>query len=156
MGDAALAGADQYSMSLARPMAALSTHLETLPYTLALWLRPFALSIEHDPKAAALPVLVGLSIVLAMGAVALGYRHRRPIIALGLMWPLLALLPTHSFIARLDPVVEKPLYLAWVGPSLLIGYAVVACDRRPACARPGMTARRSRRPRPRARCCRSC
>lgn len=37
------------------------------------------------------------------------------------LWTLAALLPTHSIVARLDVVTEKPLYLAWVGPALLLG-----------------------------------
>jgi hypothetical protein len=39
---------------------------------------------------------------------------------------LIALLPTNSILAKPDLVTEKPLYLAWVGPSLAIGSAVPA------------------------------
>ena len=44
-------------------------------------------------------------------------------LALAIAWPLIALLPTNSVLAKPDLVTEKPLYLAWVGPSIALGSA---------------------------------
>ena len=47
-------------------------------------------------------------------------------LALAILWPLIALLPTNSILAKPDVVTEKPLYLAWVGPSIALGAAMCA------------------------------
>jgi len=66
---------------------------------------------------------------------ALRARSARPLATLALLWPLVALLPSHSVIARLDPIVEKPLYTAWIGPSLALGALAGAALRSPLRAR---------------------
>lgn len=48
-------------------------------------------------------------------------RHR--LLTLALLWLLVAMLPTHSFIARLDPIGEGQMYLAAFGPAI----ALVTC-----------------------------
>jgi hypothetical protein len=59
--------------------------------------------------------------VAAAVVIAIAFRRREPLVTFCVMWPLLALAPTHSLIAKIDLVTEKPLYLAWVGPSILLG-----------------------------------
>jgi protein O-mannosyl-transferase len=49
-------------------------------------------------------------------------RRRAPLLMLACVWPIVALLPTNSLLAKIDPVTEMPLYLAWVGPAIAIGY----------------------------------
>jgi hypothetical protein len=88
---------------------------------LSLWVRPWALSVDHafDPRGASAVagvVLVGVAVVVAWAA-----RRRAPLVTFAVAWVLLALAPTSSVIAKLDVITEKPLYLAWLGPSLLIG-----------------------------------
>jgi hypothetical protein len=63
---------------------------------------------------------------LSAAGAAFALRRRYPLLALAIAWPLIALLPTNSILAKPDLVTEKPLYLAWVGPSLAIGSAVTA------------------------------
>jgi len=109
-----------YSLALATPFEALRTHAAALPCSLSLWLRPWALGIEHEalPPSAALPGGLALAAIVAA---ALACRRRAPVATLALLWPLAMLLPTHTILARLDPVVEKALYSAWIGPSLGLG-----------------------------------
>lgn len=108
----------EFSLGFRSPLASLAHNLASLPATLSLGLRPWALSIEHVAP-------VGF-ISLAMGAIALGLmifvaarlHSRHPLVTLALLWPIVALLPTHSLIAKLDSVTEGPLYLAFVGPAI--------------------------------------
>lgn len=124
-----------FSLAWRTPAEALAENLAALPATLSLWFRPWALSAVHDaPAVTATTVLSGAAIVLALLAAALGLRQRAPSAALAAAFVLVALAPTHGIVARLDPVAERPLYLAWIGPSLLAG-AFVGALSRPAPAR---------------------
>ena len=68
----------------------------------------------------------------------LALRRRWPLATLALLWPLAMLAPTHTLIARLDWIVEKPLYPAWIGPALALGAVLAAWLRRPGRAVPGL------------------
>jgi protein O-mannosyl-transferase len=112
-----------FSLALRSPLENVLANGRAIPAMLSLWLRPWALSpdhafAEHGSLAASLAGL--LAIACALGA-AHALRKRAPLLALALAWPLLALLPTSSLIAKLDLVTEKPLYLAWLAPSLALG-----------------------------------
>lgn len=74
-------------------------------------------TIELAGKAAAL----GAVIVTA----AVQWR-RRPWLGFGLAWFFVALLPTNSVLPRLDVVNDRHLYLALVGPALIVGHLVAA------------------------------
>lgn len=114
-----------FSLALDTPMGALATHAAALPYSLGLWFRPGALTIEHAPLAAqaALPGMLALA---ALVLAAIAARPRVPLLTLALLWPLVMLLSSHSVLARLDPVVEKALYPAWIGLSIAIGALAAA------------------------------
>ena len=94
-----------------------------IPTMLSLWARPWALSADHDFDAAGhvAASVAGLASLAVVAGAAIALRHRRPLLALALLWPLIALLPTNSLIAKIDLVTEKPLYLAWVGPAIALG-----------------------------------
>jgi tetratricopeptide (TPR) repeat protein len=92
-----------------------------IPIMVSLWLRPWALSPDHDFDATGHLVTALAGLALLAGVLALGLNRRR--FALALAWPIVALLPTCSVIAKIDLVTEKPLYLAWVGPAIAIGIA---------------------------------
>lgn len=110
-----------FSFDYASPLASLADQLRALPISFSLWFRPWALSVEHpNPEGAALLVLGGV-MAAAMFAAGIWNLRRRPLLSLALLWPLVMLLPSHSLIARCDLVVEKPLYGAWIGPSLGLG-----------------------------------
>lgn len=53
-------------------------------------------------------------------------RQQRPDVSLAIAWFLLWLLPTSSVLARLDPVAERHLYLALLGPAVLVVAGVQA------------------------------
>ncbi|MGB7904477.1 MAG: hypothetical protein WCF43_07280 [Steroidobacteraceae bacterium] len=113
-----------YSLALSPPSDALATNAAALPISLTLWWRPWALSVEQPQVFTATEMIVGAMALLAMvvGAVK-AWQARVPEIALALLWPIVALLPTHSVFARLDPITEKALYPAWIGPSIALGAA---------------------------------
>jgi protein O-mannosyl-transferase len=111
----------EFSLSLRSPAESLAHNLIALPVSVSLWFRPWALAVEHAvPSGPAAHWICGLAIVIAL-ATGLRLRSQRPLVALGLLWPLVALLPTHSIIAKTDAITEGALYLAWIGPSIAIG-----------------------------------
>ena len=104
----------------------LLANARAIPQMLSLWVRPWALSADHafDQRVHWGASIAGLSLLLSAAGAAFALRRRYPLLALAIAWPLIALLPTNSILAKPDLVTEKPLYLAWVGPSLAIGSAV--------------------------------
>jgi len=111
-----------FSFSVRSPLESLVYNVAALPETLSLWLRPWALAIEHQlPVWNALQAAACSAILLCLALYALVCRHRAPHAAFAILFVLAAMLPTHSIVAKLDPVTEKPLYLAWVGVALLAG-----------------------------------
>lgn len=120
-----------FSLALRGPAGAVLENLAALPATLGLWFRPWALSAVHEaPHISPGAVLLGAGLVVGLIASALVLRRRAPLAALAALWVIVAMAPTHSVIARLDPVCERPLYLAWIGPSLLAGALFAALPRR--------------------------
>lgn len=111
-----------FSLALSSPVESLVANAAALPISLSLWWRPWALAVEHPQGFTSAATLAGAATLLAMvvGAAA-AMRARATLVALALLWPIVALLPTHSVLARLDPITEKALYAAWVGPSLALG-----------------------------------
>ncbi len=111
-----------YSLDLRSPLESLYRNLTALPLTASLLLRPWALSIEHAlPSTSYVAAVLGAAAIFAWTTIAVAMRHTRPMLTIGLLWPLIALLPTHSFIAKLDSISESPLCLAWVGPAIALG-----------------------------------
>ena len=117
-----------YSTELRSPLSSLAMNLSGLPESLSLWFRPWALSLIHPaPDLNVMRVALGLGLVLflvILGILSMrGRRHGSLATLAGLaaLWILIALAPTHGFIARRDVITERQLYLAWVGPSLLAG-----------------------------------
>jgi hypothetical protein len=106
----------------------LLANARAIPEMLSLWVRPWALSADHefDQRLHLAASIAGLVFLLTAAGTALAIRHRLPLLTLAIAWPLLALLPTNSILAKPDLVTEKPLYLAWVGPSIALGWALPA------------------------------
>jgi hypothetical protein len=113
-----------YSLALSVPSDALAVNAVALPLSLSLWWRPWALSIEQPFDYTSAGAFAGAAALLGLiVAAAMAQKARRTLVTLALVWPVIALLPTHSVLARLDPITEKALYPAWIGPSLALGAA---------------------------------
>ena len=106
----------------------LLANARAVPQMLSLWVRPWALTVDHefDQRLHLGASIAGLALLLTAAGVAFALRRQRPMLALAIAWPLIALLPTNSILAKPDLVTEKPLYLAWVGVSIALGAAVPA------------------------------
>lgn len=116
----------QFSLEYRPPLQALLHNLAALPASLSLLLRPWALSVEHAPPSGFLSTAAGAALIGLMIVAAARLRCRWPAISFALLWPLLALLPTHSIVAKLDSITEGPLYLASIGPAIGVGAAAAA------------------------------
>jgi len=77
-----------------------------------------------DVEGAAL--LAAIAATLFVGVVQL---RRRPWLGFGILWFALALLPTHGPLARLELANDRQLYLAMVGPGLILGVVLGAWSR---------------------------
>jgi protein O-mannosyl-transferase len=130
----ALLGTDAYRTLLAYSVSERSigdnvlANARAIPQMVSLWVRPWALSVDHefDPRLHLGASIAGLALLLAAAAIAFLVRRRRPMLSLAIAWPLIALLPTNSILAKPDLVTEKPLYLAWAGVAIALGAAVPA------------------------------
>ena len=81
-----------------------------------------------DPEVPFVPAVTGLAI---LAAIAVGFVLARiqPWYALALLWFLLQLAPTNSFLPRADAVNDRQLYLASIGPLALVGLAIALMPR---------------------------
>jgi hypothetical protein len=114
----ALAG---WSLDQSTPIQSLSINASAVPFQLSLWVRPGMLSVEHPLESATLPLGMALGVLIVTCAAALLLRRKEPNLAFALAWIGVTLAPTQSLVLKADVVTEKPLYLAWVGVSLLLG-----------------------------------
>ena len=114
-----------WSLQRHGPLSALAEHLSALPAQLSLWVRPSALSIVHAPGDGWVPPAVGAVLLVAVAATAWALRRRLPTASFAIGWALVALVPTHTILARADVVTDRSLHLAWVGPAIGLG-AVLA------------------------------
>jgi protein O-mannosyl-transferase len=100
------------------------SQFHAVAYALLLYFLPWKQNVDHD-----LPVFHSLTQwplpldLIVLGAVAMAAVitvRRLPLIAFGLGWFLLQLLPTNSVIPRLDLLSERNLYLASIGLLLVV------------------------------------
>jgi hypothetical protein len=79
-------------------------------------------------------VAADVAIVVALIALGIASIRRRPVIAFGILWFFVWLLPTNSLLPRLDVANDRQLYLALVGPAWLVASVVgtLAAKRGPA------------------------
>jgi hypothetical protein len=113
-----------FSLDQRGPLDALRANLFAIPEILRLWLEPWRISIlpaqavVHGWTEA--PTFLRAAGLAALPVLALAFRARAPVVALAVLWTLVALLPTNSLIWRVEPVALRPLYLAGIGLALLI------------------------------------
>jgi tetratricopeptide (TPR) repeat protein len=113
-----------FSLESRPPLDALRANLFAIPEILRLWVEPWRVSVLPAQPAVHGwgdgPTLLRLAVLAGVALGALLLRRRAPLMALAVLWTLIALLPTNSVIWRVDPVALRPLYLAGIGLSLLI------------------------------------
>jgi tetratricopeptide (TPR) repeat protein len=127
-----------FSLDQRSPLEALRGNLFALPEILRLWVEPWRISVL--PRQPVIygwgdgPTLLRLAALAALPLVAWAVRRRAPLVALAILWTLLALAPTNSLIWRMDPVALRPLYLAGIGLSLLVALLLMQLRPGPAMA----------------------
>ncbi len=92
----------------------LATQFAAFAYLMQQWALPLWLNIDPD-----LPLLPGISagrlpllFIIALLAIMLGCRRKRPWISFALAWVMLQLIPLHVFLPRIDIANERQMYLA--------------------------------------------
>ena len=100
------------------------TQSRILGYALKVFLFPINLTFDYDfpPHWARLrfaPVLIWLFVLFA---VIKNFRKISPVVTFALLWFLITLSPTNSFLPRTDLLSERNLYLPSIGPIFLITY----------------------------------
>jgi protein O-mannosyl-transferase len=117
-------GLVEFSLQARGPVDALRGNVHAVADMLWLWLAPWQVSIDPAQPLAwgwlEAPTLVRLAGLAGAVAVAWSLRRRAPLAAFAISWTLLCFVPTNSVIWRVDPVALKPLYLASLGPVLLL------------------------------------
>jgi protein O-mannosyl-transferase len=111
----------QFSLDHRSPIDSLTRNLFALPATLSLLACPWQLSIEHTAAFDLHQIVLGACCILLMITLAIRVRAKHAWLSIALVWPLIALLPTHSVVAKLDSITEGPLYLACLGPCMAFG-----------------------------------
>ncbi len=113
-----------YSLEYRPMLDNLLANGRAVPQMLSLWFRPWALSADHafDPALHPVASVAGLIALAMICLAAIAMRRRVGLAMLAFVWPIVALLPTNSLLPKIDLVTEKPLYFAWVGPAIAIGY----------------------------------
>jgi Flp pilus assembly protein TadD len=100
------------------------TQCRILGYALKVFLFPINLTFDYDfsPHWARLrfaPVLIWLFVLFA---VIKNFWKISPVVTFALLWFLITLSPTNSFLPRTDLLSERNLYLPSIGPIFLIAY----------------------------------
>jgi protein O-mannosyl-transferase len=95
-----------------------------LGYALKVFLFPINLTFDYDfpthwARLRFLPVLIWLFVLFA---VIKSFRKISPVVTFALLWFLITLSPTNSFLPRTDLLSERNLYLPSIGPIFLIAY----------------------------------
>lgn len=111
-----------FSLDSRAPLDNLLTQISGQAYLLRQWLWPIP-NIDPD-----LPLVTGFNLLVALQALLLGsllaagcvLLRRRPWLGLALLWFFLHLLPTNSLLPRLDVANDRQLYLAGIGPALVL------------------------------------
>ncbi len=107
----------------------LITQANTIVYALSLLVLPGRLNFDHDlpiySSLSAWPTPWSLVVLAALAGSAVGLTRRAPLWSFGILWFLLHVLPTNSFLPRYDLLSERNLYLASIG--LYLSAASVWC-----------------------------
>ncbi len=124
----------QFSLSVRPLWDNVLSQLHANTYALLLFVLPWKQNLDHD-----LPVFHSLNqwhlsldvaVVIGLAAAAMLAARRLPLMAFGLGWFVLQVVPTNSLIPRLDLLSERNLYLGSVGlllMAVLTGTYITQC-----------------------------
>lgn len=122
-----------FSTDVRPPLDAVRANLFAIPAMLAYWVEPWRLTVLPEQ-----PLIYGWSDAstwlrmagfAAAAGLALALRRRAPAAAFAIGWTLLCFMPSNSLIWRIDPVAIRPLYMAGIGPSILLALGLAAWPR---------------------------
>lgn len=117
-----------FSLDQRGPLDAVRANLFAVGEMLRLWGTPWQIgAMPPQPVVHAWgegPTLLRLIMLGGGVAAALLLRRRWPLLALGILWVGVALLPSNSVIYRINPVAMRPMYLAGIGLALILGAAL--------------------------------
>jgi len=105
----------------------LLTQIDGIWYLIGVPLLSLRTNIDPDlaVRAAADPLLLLRGgALLALVALGFALLRARPVLGLGILWFFLHLMPTNSFLPRLDVANDRHLYLALIGPALILAHAL--------------------------------
>jgi tetratricopeptide (TPR) repeat protein len=113
------------SFDLRGPLVNLVAQVDAIAYLVSHPL--LTLRVNIDPDVALAPFAPGwwIAALALLAALVAGFAllGRRPLVAVALLWTFLHLAPTNGVVARLDAANDRQLYLALVGPALLLALA---------------------------------
>jgi tetratricopeptide (TPR) repeat protein len=109
----------------------LLTQANVVAFALSLFVMPQHLNFDHDfAPYQALPTAMALVLLIGLLATAITQARRRPLLAFGILWFFLQILPTNSILAREDLLSERNLYLAAPGLFLAVVSLCASASRR--------------------------
>jgi tetratricopeptide (TPR) repeat protein len=115
------------SLDWRSPAANLFAQVEGIAYLVTHPLLTLRVNFDPDvtvPLAADLTWWITAALIVAVIVGAIVQLQRRPWLAVGILWFFVHLLPTNSVVARYDLINDRQLYLALVGPALIIAVAL--------------------------------
>lgn len=115
------------SLAHRAPAASLYAQVEGIAYLVTHPLVTQRVNIDPDIAVPLVPDLHWcVAAVAIVGAIACGFLQlrRRPWLGFGLLWFFLHLAPTNSLVARYDLASDRELYLALLGPALIVGVSL--------------------------------
>ena len=117
------------SLAIRGPLDNLVAQVDAVVYLVTHPL--LTLRVDFDPGLVARDALdaawaVQVAALVALAAVGVAQLRRRPWLGFGILWFLLALVPTHGPLARYELANDRQLYLAIVGPALIAGVLVAS------------------------------
>src|SRR3569623_1369533 len=116
-----------YSYDGMRVHESLRAQLAAVPVGVTLYVRPWALALDHDAPHATALVVVAIGLYAAVLAAGIAAVRRRHAAAVGIAVWRAAIVPTQSAVPKLDALSERPLALARAG--IVIVVAVIASAR---------------------------
>ena len=115
------------SLAHRSPGASLYAQVEGIAYLVTHPLVTLRVNVDPDIVVPAAPDLHWCMAAVAIaGTIAYGLSQlrRRPWLGFGILWFFLHLAPTNSLVARYDLASDRALYLALIGPALILGVSL--------------------------------